>query len=388
MLNSHNEWSPLKEVIVGSADNYVTPEIELSFQLFYTEDSTKNNFYVHPQITASDENDSQKKEVLKRNLQVARNSTNKYVDELCEDIEGLVDALKKEGVKVLRPLKLQKPEKFKTPYWGSTGIPALNVRDQAIIIGNEIIETAPILRARYFENDLLKPVFYQYFKNNQVKWTLMPRPMMLDKSFDLSDVDEGFISRPWEDVQNQQASPYDIGFELMMDAANCVRFGKDIIVNVSTQNHELAYQWLSKHLSSEYKLHRIFRMTDGHIDSMFLPLRPGLFLARNPEIIKQLPEKFQKWDVVYPPEPTENIFPEYEMGDLLLTSKYIDLNLLSINENTVVVNSLFPELVKTLEKKGFTVIPVRHRHRRIFGGGFHCFTLDTCRDSKLEDYFS
>ena len=73
---------------------------------------------------------------------------------------------------------------------------------------------------------------------------------------------------------------------------------------------------------------------------------------------------------------------------IILTTKYIDLNVLSVDEDKIIVNSLFPELIKTLEKHGFTPIPVRHRHRRIFGGGFHCFTLDTVREGSLEDYFS
>ena len=168
----------------------------------------------------------------------------------------------------------------------------------------------------------------------------------------------------------------------------CVRFGKDIIVNVANKNHELGLNWLERHLDGKFKLHRIYRMTDNHIDSIILPLRPGLLLLRSPEFIKFLPEPLKKWDIIYPPIPKENNFPSYDQSNLILTSKYIDLNVLSIDENRVVVNSLFPELIETLEKHKMTPIPVRHRHRRLFGGGFHCFTLDTVREGTNEDYFS
>ncbi|MEK8174880.1 hypothetical protein NKH77_54960 [Streptomyces sp. M19] len=47
-----------------------------------------------------------------------------------------------------------------------------------------------------------------------------------------------------------------------------------------------------------------------------------------------------------------------------------------------------PELMRELERHGFTVVPVRHRHRRLFGGGFHCFTLDTVREGGPEDYLT
>jgi glycine amidinotransferase len=59
---------------------------------------------------------------------------------------------------------------------------------------------------------------------------------------------------------------------------------------------------------------------------------------------------------------------------------------LSIDESTVMVNDACKTLIHTLEERGFTVVPVRHRHRRLFGGGFHCFTLDTVRTGGAEDY--
>jgi glycine amidinotransferase len=71
---------------------------------------------------------------------------------------------------------------------------------------------------------------------------------------------------------------------------------------------------------------------------------------------------------------------------LVLTSPFIDLNVLSVDPDTVLVNEASPDLQRTLEKNGFTTVPVRHRHRRIFGGGLHCFTLDTVRDGGPEDY--
>ena len=39
------------------------------------------------------------------------------------------------------------------------------------------------------------------------------------------------------------------------------------------------------------------------------------------------------------------------------------------------------------ENKGFTVIPVPMRHMYTQGGGIHCATLDTVRESRLESYF-
>lgn len=386
-VNSYDEWSPLKEVIVGSPMSYSLPDFELSFKLFFHDNASLAFYY--PTYGASSSNGSstgESENVADRKL---RNHTlnRQFLEELAEDVDGLVETLEKLGVRVHRPTPLHKVPEFKTPYWEASGIPALNVRDQAIIVGDEIIETTPQIRARYFENDLLKPIFYRYFKNG-ARWTTMPRPIMTDNSFDLSYVsDQGRDMVASEAIYDQKPSEFDIGFEMMIDAAQCVRFGKDIIVNVATENHEMGLQWLKQQLEPRFRIHRIHRMTDNHIDSIVLPLRPGTLLLRHPRFLDMLPKPLQKWDIIYPPEPTENIFPKYGEDSLILTSKYIDLNVLSVDENTVIVNALFPELIDTLEKQGFNAVPVRHRHRRLFGGGFHCFTLDTVREGSLENYF-
>lgn len=157
-----------------------------------------------------------------------------------------------------------------------------------------------------------------------------------------------------------------------------------MVVNVANENHALACDWLERHVEGRYRIHRVWRMSDNHIDSMLLALKPGVFLARHKDLKDMLPEPFNKWKFIVPPAPTK--FPTYDEGDLVLTSPYIDLNVLSVDEETILVNEECIDLIKTLEKEKFNVIPVRHRHRRLFGGGFHCFTLDTVRDSGLEDY--
>jgi glycine amidinotransferase len=379
-LNSFDEWSPLKEVIVGSGINYKIMQTDISFKLFHNDNifaSFSYPIYQGKQELSSLSSEKTENHKLK----------NQYLEELSEDIEGLVEALEKAHVRVHRPIPLQKSSQFETPYWAAHSVPALNVRDQAIIFGKELVETSPQIRARYFENDLLKPIFYHYFKLG-ARWSSMPRPIMTDQSFDLSYVQE--VNRDMiatEAVYSQNISEFDVGHEILFDGAQCIRFGEDVLVNVSTRNHELGLEWLEKHFEGKFRFHRVYRLSDSHIDSIILPLRPGKLLLRDPKFLPLLPEFLQKWDIIYPPEPTTNNFPNYANSDLILTSKYIDLNVLSVNEDTVIVNSLSPDLIRTLEKNGFTVIPVQHRHRRIFGGGFHCFTLDTVREGKMENYF-
>ena len=50
--------------------------------------------------------------------------------------------------------------------------------------------------------------------------------------------------------------------------------------------------------------------------------------------------------------------------------------MLSVDADTVIVDSAQTDLIQTLQQRKFTVIPMQLRHSRTLGGGFHCVTLD------------
>ena len=52
-------------------------------------------------------------------------------------------------------------------------------------------------------------------------------------------------------------------------------------------------------------------------------------------------------------------------------------------ERTLIVEERQTELLRCLRRNGFHPIPVRWRHGRTWGGGFHCVTLDLHRDATL-----
>lgn len=368
---SFDEWSPLREVVLGTSAGYEAHDMELSFRLFFN-DVANSSFY-YPSLNARQPLDA---------ADSRRTLNRRYVEELAEDLEEFAGALVDAGVLVHRPDPLGLRNVFATPDWEARMIPALNVRDQTIVLGDEILETSCQVRARAFESDLLKPIFARYFRAGS-RWTSMPRPRLLDRSFDTSYV-SGHVTPAIEDVGDSDGSAVD--FEIMIDGAQCIRLGRDLVVNVATANHMLGARWLAAHLEGRFRVHVMERFADNHIDSLVLPLRPGLLLLRNPEVAERLPVPLRRWDRIYAPMPQAQNFPVYD-DDLIVSSPYIDMNVLSIDEKTVVANSLFPELIAELERHGFTVVPVRHRHRRLFGGGFHCFTLDTVRDGGDENYF-
>ena len=116
-------------------------------------------------------------------------------------------------------------------------------------------------------------------------------------------------------------------------------------------------------------------------------MRPGLLLA-NPERITKddIPEFLNKWEVIYSTqvEGLERFYDEYLKN--AIRSAWIDMNLFSIEPETVVVDSDQKGLIRLLESKSLNVIPVKLRHSRMLARGFHCVTLDTKRSGELATY--
>ena len=158
-VHSYDEWSRLREVIVGSAANYTSHDREISFDIFFHENLFRSD-WAYPRLTASTP-------VRDRQWKIKQ----RYVEELNEDVEHLVEVLTSLGVVVHRPLPLPpNTPSIKGFGWEAMPVPALNIRDNTLIVGDEIIETSPAIRSRYLETRLLGPVFKKYFDAG-ARWT-------------------------------------------------------------------------------------------------------------------------------------------------------------------------------------------------------------------------
>ncbi|MCI5058132.1 MAG: hypothetical protein MRY83_18615, partial [Flavobacteriales bacterium] len=259
-LNSFNEWDPLKEVIVGSAKNYISHDRDLSFDIFFHENLFRSD-WAYPRLY-----NIKNSQTSSRNWSIKQ----RYVEELNEDVENLAETLRNLGIKVLRPIELPfNAQPIRGFDWEAVPVPPLNVRDNTLILGDEIIETPPAIRSRYLETRLLAKLFRQYFESG-ARWTTMPRPSLTDCSFDLSyaRATESTLGGPTEPIEDPIPSPYDIGYEMILDGAQVIRLGKDLVVNIANENHKLAVDWLERHVRDRFRLHRVYKMSDNHIDSM------------------------------------------------------------------------------------------------------------------------
>ena len=224
--------------------------------------------------------------------------------------------------------------------------------------------------------------------NNGARWVSMPRPSLsagtLDTGFFSLDAMDSEGLEDTVDVQRLDGMSY----EMVFDGAQCMRIGQDILVNVANMNYQLGFKWLQAFFGDTYTFHRLEGIAIVILTVLVIPLRPGLLLLRYKDVLDSLPEALQKWDYIIAPQPDVEQYPVYFHGDnqLSISSIYLDMNILSVNEETIIVNERYSSLTTMLETLGFTVVPVRHRHRRLFGGGFHCFTLDIRRKGKLISY--
>jgi N-dimethylarginine dimethylaminohydrolase len=87
------------------------------------------------------------------------------------------------------------------------------------------------------------------------------------------------------------------------------------------------------------------------------------------------PDLFKGWDKIYVNDVVAQDFYQYPYA-----SKWIAMNVLSIDPQTVIVDKHQTNLIKELEQRNMTVVPLELRHSRTLGGGFHCVTLDLLRE--------
>ena len=65
-----------------------------------------------------------------------------------------------------------------------------------------------------------------------------------------------------------------------------------------------------------------------------------------------------------------------------------------VEDGNLVSSRVWPDIaafsrgvIKMIEKEGIDVIPIKMRHSRMMGGGFHCVTTDIRRKGTLQRYF-
>ncbi len=348
-VNSHNEWDLLEEVIVGVVDGAAFPPWHIALEAPLPEDQ---------------------RDVFRANA--GKPFPPEKVAAARKELEEFVHILEAEGVRVRRPEAVDQSQTYGGLGWTSTGLYDAMPRDVLLVVGNEIIECPLAWRSRHYGTSAFKPLLKEYFQGG-AQWSAAPKPDLKDELYNYD----------WTEPPNGDHPGFVITeFEPTFDAADFIRFGRDIFAQKSNVTNDFGIAWLRQHLGDDYRIH-VIDFNDPHpmhIDATLVPLAPGKVLI-NPERVREIPKLLKHWDVLPAPTP---IMPSTHT--LYMTSKWINMNILSLDEKRVIVERQDEPMIAAMKEWGFTPVLCNFRNFNSFGGSFHCATLDVRRRSTLESY--
>ena len=246
------------------------------------------------------------------------------IDEANQDLQTLADTLVAHGVQVVRP----DPLNFQV----HDGLYNYCPRDRLIVHGSTIINPAMMYPCRDMELQC-----YHDIVDQAAHYHFMPR-------------NEGMV----------------------LDAANVLRLGPDRMLFLeSASGNRAAYDWLCRTLPDvDIELCNFY--AGVHIDSTIVALNADTFIVNGSRVTADtMPRLLRDKTIIMINDVVAQEFYQYPYA-----SKWIALNMLSIDPRTVIVDAAQELMIGMLEALDFTVVPLTLRHSRTLGGGFHCVTLD------------
>jgi glycine amidinotransferase len=363
VVNSWNEWDPLKHIIVGRPDGTMIQAPELAIQRDWPDDGFPLGSY------------------------------GPYPEEMLEkakaEMNNFTEVLESKGVRVDRPTPLDFTQTVQTPDWVQESMfGCMPPRDLLLTVGNEILEATMSYRSRWYEYICYRPLLEQYFHEDpNFRHEAAPKPRLTQRTYK-----ENFYEN-WNSLsKEEQYAAADTSdwiitqVEPLFDAADVVRFGKDLFVQNSMVTNDAGIDWLRRHFP-DHRVHTVkFKETlPWHMDTTIVPIRPGLVLfnpVRTP-LVEEQRKLFEAndWEIVEAPKSVLK-----EKMPMCFCSIWLNMNVLVIDPNTVCVEASETPMLELLDKYGIEVIPVPFYNVASLGGGLHCGTADVYREGTLEDY--
>jgi len=330
MINSHNTFSPLKEMILGDVDIN--------------------------SIKFADPRKQKRIEHIFKKTKI--------------DLDNFQRTLESKDIIVHRPKQI-KNVPIQTPYWSMPGtkIP-LTPRDLFLILGDTVIEMAMCEQERFFEPFYYREILLDQFKQG-AKWLSMPIPR-----HDYSK----YVAGSDDEIPNQDP---------IIDAPSCLRYGKDILVNTRGSGNRLGYEWLESFFGGTYTFHEINQQNIiGHLDAHISIIRPGLILSHHSK--DRLPQFFKNWDLIKVDPTIDKIKSNSQdevdsrVQDFDFANTVLSVNCLGIDENTIVMWDHYKsetQLLKSLDDHKIDVVFVPFTYSHFFNQGVNCVTLDLNRQT-------
>ena len=404
MYSVHQPWDPLRVCVVGKS---YPPE----FYSFITNTRLRNLF-------------------------------ERIATETEEDFQNLVTLLEKFNVQVVRPnVPIVQSDQLLTQRRRIPGPISMIPRDQMIMVGSDFFvfpydkisiksSGRSIIPTNWTEKNynILKgsdwPQEFTPFEQLP-DWIQEECKNRLQFKLEPGDNDKEIISKsrefewwsPVTDLVKSAGNPiienqyHDILNQIPTNGIT--RIGRDLFFGISQSTDIDKIKKITEHFFPDYRNHIV--TTGGHIDGCFSPVKPGLIVS-----IKDMPtysQTFPGWEVVYLPGESWDKVKSFidlkqknqgkwwikgsEYDDELIRyvetwlqdwvgyveESVFDVNILSIDQQNVIVNGYNKQAFDAFERHGVTphICPLRHRY--FWDGGVHCVTLDLDRDGIPQDFF-
>lgn len=355
-IGAYTEWDPLEEVLLGDPLGAMKPgdmavfEAVIPQQFSHVIDELFPNGAIH---------------YPKELVEAAR----REISELRAVLEG-------EGVRVhvAEPIDFSRP--LQTPDWS---VPhqfcSSNPRDSLLLIGDLIVEAPMADRSRYFETFAYRKVLQQLSRRG-ARWISAPKPVLSNASF-VSDLMRDEDGRPTKWLATEE--------EVLFDAADFMKFGKDILVSRSHVTNDSGIAWVRRMLEPDFTVHVVETKNPYamHLDDTIVPLDQGRLLY-SPEYFDKsaLPEIFKSWELFE--APPVFISAKNRLGKL---SGWLNINMLSLDEKRIIVERNQEHTIAFLKRLGMQPVLCDFEHYFPFVGSFHCASLDIRRRGQLRRCF-
>jgi hypothetical protein len=199
-----------------------------------------------------------------------------------------------------------------------------------------------------------------------------------------------------------------------ISTANICRVGKDLWWDlIAGTPQTIVDEYKDKWTAEGFRVHLSYR--GYHSDGSFCVVKPGCIVSLYD--IQDYKTEFPGWDVLYLPDQSwSKVSPFLKMKEKVggrwwlkgeehndqliefintwltdwvgfVEETVFDVNMLSIDQNTIICNNYNKEVFDHFRKHKVEPIIFNFRHRYFWDGGIHCITQDLYREGTQEDYF-
>ena len=246
------------------------------------------------------------------------------INDAREDLEKLSSIMEDRNIEVRRPTS-------GVAHW------SYSARDILLTVGNKVIQCPTPFSSRANELDI-----YPFLQDADCEIVKAPSPLT-------------------------EHDP-------MFDAANVLKMDDKLLYSVSHSANEAGADWLQHEVGTEFEVikWRAVEHDITHIDSTLLSLSKDTVLVNASRVKNdQLPDFMHDYTKIWIGDVRPRSFHHFPYA-----SKWIGMNVLSLDPETVVVDEIQMELKEKLQGAGYKIITTAMRQSRTLGGGFHCVTCD------------